>query len=69
MCGIIGVIQTRQAASISRNLKGFFQQGLYADAVRGWDATGIVAVPFDKDKAEEPVTCFKKHIHLPTFFN
>jgi len=44
MCGIIGLASTAPMKDWQQR-KAFIMQGLYADAVRGWDSTGFFAVP------------------------
>lgn len=39
MCGLVGV-----AGDITKEYKTVFQQLLYADALRGWDSTGVLMV-------------------------
>ena len=43
MCGIVGVIKKANYGFYAKHQNSFFQM-LYADAVRGWDSTGVVAV-------------------------
>ena len=43
MCGLVALIAKRQAGFFSPD-QDIFKQMLYADAVRGWDATGVFGV-------------------------
>jgi len=43
MCGIIGLLAKNQSGFFSKDAD-IFSQLLYADAVRGWDATGVFGV-------------------------
>jgi predicted glutamine amidotransferase len=46
MCGIVGVIKKANYGFYKKQQDSFFQM-LYADAVRGWDSTGVVGVERD----------------------
>ena len=43
MCGLISLIAKRSSGFFSPD-PDIFQQLLYADAIRGWDATGVFGV-------------------------
>lgn len=43
MCGIVGVASSERLIGALKRMD-FFQQGLYCDALRGWDSTGIAAI-------------------------
>lgn len=43
MCGLVGVIKKSHYGLFKKHQDSFFQL-LYADAVRGWDSTGVVGV-------------------------
>ena len=43
MCGLIGMIAKKQCGFFAKDAE-MFQQMLYADALRGWDATGVFGV-------------------------
>lgn len=63
MCGIIG--EFNRDATFKRNKRqGFITQSLICDTVRGYDSTGVFAVP--KDPTEE-IFLFKKAIAGPDF--
>jgi len=47
MCGIVGIINSGNVNNIAR--KGYFEQALYTDALRGWDSTGVMAINRTKD--------------------
>lgn len=44
MCGIVGIIKKDWSKTFSKDELGVFKQLLYADALRGWDSTGVIAV-------------------------
>ena len=45
MCGLIGfVLRNTQGRRSFADKRNFMDQGLYASAMRGWDATGIAAI-------------------------
>jgi len=44
MCGIVGVLSDEGFIK-SKERKDFFVQGLYVDALRGWDSTGFFLAP------------------------
>ena len=44
MCGIVCVIRKDSKKSLYKDHTDIFKQMLYADALRGWDSTGIAAV-------------------------
>lgn len=44
MCGIVGFIKSTNSTTRTLDLEKVFTQGLYADALRGWDSTGIALV-------------------------
>lgn len=46
MCGLVGVIKKSSYGLFKKHQDSFFQM-LYADAVRGWDSTGVVGVEKD----------------------
>ena len=43
MCGLVGIIAKNDVGFFSKDAD-IFQQMLYADAIRGWDATGVFGV-------------------------
>lgn len=43
MCGLVGIIAKHQSGFFTKDAD-IFQQMLYADAIRGWDATGVFGV-------------------------
>jgi hypothetical protein len=58
MCGILGVISKYDNGFFKQTEESFYQM-LYADAVRGWDSTGVIAVEKDGEfhiakEASEP---------------
>lgn len=44
MCGIISIVKKGLKKTFTKNEIDVFKQMLYADALRGWDATGVAAV-------------------------
>ncbi len=49
MCGIVGFIQKWKSTGFSMKHQKLFNQMLYADALRGWDATGVIGVTKNGD--------------------
>lgn len=66
MCGIVAVIRKDSKKSLFKEHTDVFKQMLYADALRGWDSTGIAAVRMNntvhavKD-ACPPASLFHRH--------
>lgn len=48
MCGLVGVIAKRTWGFVPRDILSFSQM-LYADALRGFDSTGVITVMNDRD--------------------
>lgn len=48
MCGIVGCV-LKQKSGFDKQTEDSFYEMLYADALRGWDSTGIIAVNRDAD--------------------
>jgi predicted glutamine amidotransferase len=44
MCGIVSIIRKDSKKSLYKEHADVFKQMLYADALRGWDSTGIAAI-------------------------
>jgi len=44
MCGIVTLIQKDSTKSLNKDHIDIFKQMLYADALRGWDSTGIASI-------------------------
>ena len=61
MCGIVGIIE--KVGNPSKVTQAIFTQMLYADALRGWDATGVFSVNHSGD-----VTIRKKAVDAGSFF-
>lgn len=60
MCGIVGIMAGNVTGQHAR--MKYFEQALYADALRGWDSTGIFAVSRNKD-----VDIFKRAVTATDF--
>lgn len=64
MCGIVGVLSSEGMIKIADRRK-FFLQALYADALRGWDSTGMF---FSGAKAKKHNTLvYKRALPSPDF--
>lgn len=66
MCGLISIIRKNSKQSLYKNHTDVFKQMLYADALRGWDSTGIASISLNgqvkitKD-ACLPASLFHRH--------
>jgi len=66
MCGIVSIIRKDSKKSLYKNETDIFKQMLYADALRGWDSTGIASIQMNgqvkvtKD-ACPPASLFHRH--------
>ena len=66
MCGIVSIIRKDSKKSLYKNHTDVFKQMLYADALRGWDSTGIASIRMNgqvhitKDTCP-PASLFHKH--------
>lgn len=63
MCGIVAVIRS-EGTRYSADAEKFFRNALFCDTLRGFDSTGVIAVPTD---ARNHVETFKKAIAAPDF--
>lgn len=48
MCGIVSIIRKQSKMSLYKNHTDIFKQMLYADALRGWDSTGIASIRMNR---------------------
>lgn len=66
MCGLVSIIRKNTKQSLYKNHTDVFKQMLYADALRGWDSTGIASIRMNgqvhitKDTCP-PASLFHKH--------
>ena len=66
MCGLVSIISKNTKQSLYKNHTDVFKQMLYADALRGWDSTGIASIRMNgqvhitKDTCP-PASLFHKH--------
>lgn len=49
MCGLVAVIRKDSKKSLYKEHNDIFKQMLYADALRGWDSTGIASIRMNND--------------------
>ena len=56
MCGIVGMFTKKTNFVLTKPLVTTFKQMLYADALRGWDSTGVMAVSDTDTKVVKAAT-------------
>lgn len=65
MCGIVGVVSSELMGSPKR--QAYFEQALYADALRGFDSTGMFAV--DPNRKNNKVAIHKRALPAQDFLD